>query len=231
MENFKLKSTVSHVDDIKNEGIVSIAISRFDIEDNVGDIIRKGAFAKTFREQKSKIKHVTNHKWTMDDIVGTPLTMTESDKYAIVESKLITSITKGRELFEMYKHFADVGSDMEHSFAYRTIKTNQNKEIKGEDIVELAMKEYSTVFAGCNPHTPMLGLKDDEQGAIKAINDLEVLLRGVDFSEETGKQIESIISRIKGHSIEEEPETLITKEPSFTIDELTSILTKNFKLL
>lgn len=227
---YKIKANSTHIEDVKADGIVTIAISRFNTIDKADDIVRKGAFTKTFKEQIHKIKHVTNHMWRMEDIVGTPLKMYENDTHAIVESKLILGTNKGRELFEMYKHFAENGSDMEHSYAYRTLKKNENPDIKGEDIAELAMKEYSTVFAGCNPDTPTLGIKSDLE-AVKAITDIENLLRKGDFSDITGKNIEKIIQKLKEHSVVDEPETLIKQpEPNFTIKELETILFNKFKI-
>ena len=58
----KIKSFKGSIDDIKrDQGVVTIAISKFDQEDRAGDIVRKGAFAKSF-EDMSRIKHCTISK-------------------------------------------------------------------------------------------------------------------------------------------------------------------------
>lgn len=196
----RIKSFKGSIDDIKREqGIVTIAISKFDQEDHVGDIVRKGAFAKSF-EDMSRIKHCIDHKQDLDHVVGTPRKAWESDEYAFVESKLILGKTAGHDAFEYYKHCADEGRQVEHSYCYRVLRKNHNDNIAGDDIAELQLKyEYSTVFAGCNPFTPALDVK-----GLKTIDDiiayqeqLNNLLRKCDFSDEGGRKIECLIKKIE----------------------------------
>ena len=53
----KIKSFKGSIDDIKrDQGVVVIAISKFDQEDHAEDIVRKGAFTKSFADM-SRIKH------------------------------------------------------------------------------------------------------------------------------------------------------------------------------
>lgn len=191
----KTKSLKSAVLDVADKGIVTIAISKFDNVDSYGDVVRKGAFKKTFSEGANRIKHVIDHQLRQASVVGLPVKMYENDTHAIVESALNLEKQIARDLFSDYKFFKEHGKTLEHSYAYNTVKKGDTKDpkITGEEIVELKMYEYSTVARGANSETPLLDLKYDDISA----EELETYLRKYDVSNQRGKEIEDIISLIK----------------------------------
>lgn len=227
--NTKVKEFKYEVKDVNTEkGIVTIGISNFNSRDSYDDIVRKGAFAKTFSEGGDRIKHVIDHNLKQLYVVGLPAKMYESESHAIVESKLNLEKQIARDLFSDYKFFRDNGKSLEHSFAYQTIKTNPNSEIKGEDIAELKMFEYSTVALGANPNTPLMDLKSYKE-LPDLINELETRLRKCNYSDEKGLYIEKIITALKGlqepdiatlKSIFNEPEKSTQTKTGFEIFEL-----------
>ena len=162
-----LKSFKTEVLEVKEEnkdtGIVTIAISKFDNIDSYGDIVRKGAFTKTFEEGVSRLRHVVDHNLRQTSVVGLPLKMYETDDYAIVESAINLDKQIGRELFSDYKFFAKHGKTLEHSYMFNPLKYEIMKDEDGNfiglDIKEVKLFEYSTVARGANPDTPLLGLK------------------------------------------------------------------------
>lgn len=196
-----VKSFKGGIDDIKREsGVVTIAISSFDVEDYAGDVIRRGAFASSFADM-SRLKHCVDHYHDLDHVVGTPIKGWETDQYALVESALILGTSRGHDIFEYYKHCADNGAQVEHSFCFRIVKRNPNTEIKGDDIADLQMvREYSTVIAGCNPFTPLVDLKGITtiQQLTEYQDYLTELLRKCDFTDAGGTQIEALIKSIEG---------------------------------
>ena len=207
----KSKSLKSEVVDIVDKGIVTIAISKFGNRDSYDDIVRKGAFTKTFLEGGGRIKHVMDHQLRQMNVVGLPLKMYETDTHAVVESALNLEKQISRDLFSDYKFFKEHGKTLEHSYMYDTVKTNPNRDIKGEDIAELKMYEYSTVALGANSETPLMDIKS---WGVEDIVLLEEYLRKYDVSNVKGKQIEGIITLIK--KLQEpvttpviEPETLV----------------------
>lgn len=137
-----LQASVVNIEDAK--GIVDIAIASFNNVDSYGDIIRRGSFTKTFSQNFSRIKHVVDHGWDTSSIVGLPIKLWETDKYAMASSQLNIDSDRGRNLFQLYKFFADNSRSLEHSIAYRIIKTQDNEDISGYDITELALREYTT---------------------------------------------------------------------------------------
>lgn len=188
----KYKSLKSEVVDVAEKGIVTIAISRFDNEDMGGDIVRKGAFTRTFKEGGDRIKHYMDHSLKQMANVGLPVKMYETFTHAVVESALNLEKEISRDLFSDYKFFKEHGKTLEHSFGYETIKGKSRG--RGEEIFELKMYEYSTVGLGMNPETPLLGIKSFDQSTI---SELESFLRKYDVSNTKGKQIEAIITQIK----------------------------------
>lgn len=209
----KIKSYASQVKDLNEaQGIVTIAIARFNNEDRAGDIIRKGAFRKTMKEQIEHVKHQLDHSMSVNDMVGVPVKMYETEDYAVVESALALSTTQGRNVFELYKLAQSVGRSLEHSFRYLTMKRNNNEDISGEDIAELALRyEYSTVLAGCNPHTPLLDIKSAD-GKQAMIRSLDHILRSGAFTDETYKSLERYRESLK-HSADEPSLSLVDNEP------------------
>jgi len=195
----KSKSFKYQVKDVNEKGIVTIAISKFDNIDSYGDIVRKGAFAKTFKEGSNRIKHVLDHELKYQSVVGLPLKMYETDDHAIVESVLNMELQKAKDLFSNYKFFAANDRTLEHSFMYETLKRNDNSDIKGEEIAELKMYEYSTVAMGANSETPLLDIKSlkSSDDILKSIKELTDHLTKGDITNEQGIKIESLISTLK----------------------------------
>lgn len=211
----KHKSFKSEVVDVAEKGIVTIAISRFDNEDMGGDIVRKGAFIRTFKEGGDRIKHYMDHSLKQSANVGLPIKMYESEKHAVVESALNLEKEISRDLFSDYKFFKEHGKTLEHSFGYETIKGKSRG--RGEEIFELKMYEYSTVGLGMNPETPLLGMKSFDQVTVE---DLESYLRKFDVSNKRGKEIEFIIKKIKELQVTHNPEESETHNPIKGLNEL-----------
>lgn len=216
----KHKSVNSEIVDTNDKGIVTISISKFNNEDMGGDIVRKGAFVKTFKENNGRIKHVLDHQLKQAAIVGLPVKMYETATHAVVESALNLEKEISRDLFSDYKFFKDNNRTLEHSYGYETIKAG-NMKLKGEEILELKMWEYSTVALGMNPETGLMAIKSFEDIVI-----LEDYLRKYDVTNAKGKQIESIIKQIK--ELSQPVNTTDEKEPLPALKKLNELLnTKN----
>jgi HK97 family phage prohead protease len=195
----KSKSFKYHVKEINPQGIVTIAISKFDNRDAADDILRKGAFLKTFNEGGNRIKHVLDHELKYQSVVGLPVKMYETDTHAVVESKLNLEKQIAKDLFSDYQFFADNGKTLEHSYMYDVIKTNENEDIKGQDITEVKLFEYSTVALGCNEETPLIDLKSlkSQDEIIHSLEQLTKHLSKGDITNEYGTKIESLINTLE----------------------------------
>lgn len=212
----KFKNYKSAVLDVNEKGIVTIAVGAFDNEDMGGDIARKGAFNRTFKEGINRIKHYIDHKLSTAFNVGLPVKMYETDTHAVVESALNLEKQIARDLFSDYKFFNSHERTLEHSYGYETIKGKARPK-RGEELFEIKMWEYSTVGLGMNPDTPLLGLKAFEDVTVE---DLELYLKSYDVSNQKGKQIEFIISKIKELRETHNPDGSETHNPVKKLNEL-----------
>jgi uncharacterized protein len=215
----RFKNYKNEIVDVAEKGIVTIAISRFDNEDAGGDIMRKGAFERTFREGKDRIKHYIDHVMKQEKNVGLPVKMYETNTHAVVESALNLEKEISRDLFADYKFFQEHGKTLEHSIGYETINGKSRKS-KGEEIFELKLYEYSTVSYAMNEETPLLDLKSVDN-ILQYATQLEQYLHKYDVSKTKGAQIEHIIKLLKGIT-HDSPEP-VTHNP---IAELNKLLNK-----
>ena len=162
-KDFQTSIGIKDVDGKK--GIVTGYFSDFDTLDSDGDIIKKGAFAKTLslngvKSQKPRIRHLLNHNPAQP--LGVLTELKEDNKGLYYESK-IGNHSLGMDFIKM------VESDLikEHSIGYQVKKFNQVTpwdEYKDGDVrrelTELKLWEGSSLTAwGANPNTPLTGLK------------------------------------------------------------------------
>lgn len=149
------------------KGIVTGYFAHFNNVDSDGDIIRKGAFAKTVRENgpgssKPRIKHLLNHDPSQP--LGKLVDLKEDETGLYYESQLGTHAL-GQDFIKM----AESGLISEHSIGYKTLKRNQLQDYEGYmknpsggwyELTELKLWEGSSLTAwGANELTPLTGLK------------------------------------------------------------------------
>lgn len=79
---------------------------------------------------------------------------------------------------------------------YHTVKTNENKDIKGEDIAEVKMYEYSTVGYGANENTPLMDMKSFKDIS-QLVIEFEERLKKCNYSEAKGVYVSKIIKALK----------------------------------
>jgi len=102
---------------------VSGYFSAFDKVDSYGDVVRKGAFAKTIMEQgpnstQPRIKHLLNHD--VSQPIGKIIELKE-DNYGLFYVSEIGTHSLGEDFLKM----VDSGLITEHSIGYQTIKYNK----------------------------------------------------------------------------------------------------------
>ena len=135
------------------DGIVVLYASAFGNKDSHGDIIAKGAYAKTIQERgpagSNRVKHLNMHWW--DELLGVPLELIEDDKGLRVVSK-ISKTRKGLDTLLLYQD----GVITEHSVGIDVMKRDDSDQAI---ILEARLWEYSTVTWGANPLTPTVSVK------------------------------------------------------------------------
>lgn len=204
------KSCNLQLKDIEDEkGIVSFYFSAFNNKDSDGDILRKGAFTKSIKENAQRIKHFKNHDPHL--AVGRILELGEDEKGAFAVSQLSKS-TLGKDTLIEYKE----GIISEHSHGFQTINEKHDSELNANVITEVKLWEVSSLTAwGANMNTPTTGIKSlkDVEAMFKAI---EKVLKDSNISEERGvelqKSYDHLGNLIKSLSKPSEDDTLKAEE-------------------
>lgn len=167
------------------QGIVTMYINAFGNEDTDGDISSQGSFKRTFKNNLKIIKHLLNHNG--DYLLGLPKELYEDEKGAIAVSQMNMKKQIVKDVFEDYRLFASMKRSLDHSIRVRAIKRDTQDE---RIVLEWKLWEYSTLYTwGANPNTPMLN--------IKSMNELEVMMRDGNYSDEKAKEIEQLYEKLK----------------------------------
>ena len=211
-KEFLCPASIKDVDGKK--GIVTGYASNFGNVDSDGDIIRKGAFTKTIRENgpgstHPRIKHLMNHDVSLP--IAKIVDLKEDDRGLAYESQVGTH-TLGVDFIKM----VDSGLITEHSIGFKTIKRNQIQDYDGyrsnptkgwHELTELQLFEISSLSGwGANMLTPITGMKSDVaiDEIVKKQEAIEKFCRNTDASDETvqlllihAKQLSQLIIDLK----------------------------------
>ena len=195
---YQYKNIAFDVKDVDSSGIISGYFSAFDVVDAYNEVVVKGAFKKTIREQgpnsaQPRIKHLLNHDVSLP--VGKLIELKE-DSYGLLYRSQVGTHSVGVDVMKMIES----GLITEHSIGYRTVKYNQvaewDKVKEGEaarELTELKLYEGSSLTGwGVNQYTPMVGKSiDDMQARIKK---LEKFCRDTDATDDT---VEMLLLEVK----------------------------------
>ena len=185
---FEIKSIPFEIKDLDTSSRRVVKyVSAFGNVDSHNDVMQKGAYAKTIKENKSRIKFLWNHN-SQEFPVGVLEEIDEDDFGLKTVSKIINT-TKGNDLLECYA----TGAINEHSVGFYTInKKSGNDGVRV--ITEAQLLEYSAVLWGSNANTPLLGMK--KLGDVDQLNELQKrsqnlhkLLTKGNLSDETCQQL------------------------------------------
>jgi HK97 family phage prohead protease len=179
------------------KGIVTGYFANFDSLDSDGDVIKKGAFAKTIQatgpqSAKPRIKHLLNHDPSQP--LGVITALKEDDKGLYYESKL-GNHALGIDFIKM------VESNLisEHSIGYQTKTYNQvtswedyKEGMIKRELTELKLWEGSSLTAwGANSNTPLTGMKSIEVN--KLLGKSEAIEKFCRDSKATDETIETLL--------------------------------------
>src|SRR5690606_18777435 len=171
------------------QGIVRAYWSAFGNQDSDGDIIEKGAYAKTIRERgpqgSDRIQFLYQHETKM--LIGRPLEMVEDDHGLLVTAKVSKTVL-GRDVLTLYED----GVLREHSVG---IDVLLRRDAARERIAEVRLWEGSPVTWGANPLTPTVDVKALKQG----LDDLHALRKTVrgPLSDEMAQTMEARLADLE----------------------------------
>lgn len=155
----------------EDKGIVEGYASVFDNVDQGFDIVERGAFAKTIKENGGKVPVLDNHQWFKQ--IGWGLEAKEDSRGLFVRGNFdIENNDDARKRFSGIKMGLEIGAKPGFSFGFRTIKSEpdfDNPSIRR--LKELKLLEWSPVTFPMNL----------EAGATSAKMDLQILQSELDF--------------------------------------------------
>jgi len=153
MERKTVKFEVKAIDEEAGT-FTGYAATFSDKPDSYGDIIKSGAFAKTLKEGKRRIKILWTHN-PMEPI-GKPLEMAEDEKGLLIKGKLSLGVQRAREVLSLMKD--EVITEM--SIGYDTIKQDWTDGIRY--LKEIKLWDVSPVVFAANPEAVITGVKQAE---------------------------------------------------------------------
>ncbi len=122
--------------------------------DSYGDIIDPGAFKKTIKEMKGRIKILWNH--VTYEPIGKPLELIEDEHGLLVKGKLSLGVQRAKEILALMKD----GVITEMSIGYNTMKESFVEGIR--HLQEVKLWDVSPVAFAANPEAVIIGVKEVE---------------------------------------------------------------------
>lgn len=219
MNKILFKSAQSVTDIDESQGLVKGMGSVFGNVDSDGDIIVKGAYTKTIKENRDRIKYLYQHR--LDQPIGTMKELNETNDGLEFVAQLATKTQLGKDVMEMIK----AGVITENSVGFATVKESFDKEKAVNYIKEVKLYEISAVTIAANPLAVIEDIKSGGETKEELINRyleerfdaLETLVKS-NISDSLGLAVEFEIKQLKelalkditkpsNHLAEEEPPT------------------------
>lgn len=136
--------------------------STYGNKDLVGDIVEGGAFKKTLRERKDKIKFLWQHDWFTP--IGKPLHMEEDSKGLFVEAQF-SKTQAGNDALTL----ADDGVLDSFSIGYDVVRDDYKADTATRHLLELKLYEFSLVTFPANEKARV--------SAVKSVEDFTKILK------------------------------------------------------
>lgn len=175
-------------------GTVEGYASTFGNIDQGDDMVVKGAFKKTLKENKGRFPILDSHR--PDKQIGWNLEAHEDDKGLWVKGVLdVENNITAREKWSLAKKAMEIGADAGLSIGYRPVKWawDEDKETQRSfrKLQELKLFEYSLVAFPMNVEATVTGAKFDD------------MLRNVQFSDDPAVEVKKIIAAMVEHGFNE----------------------------
>lgn len=197
--------TLSDIDE--NLGVVSGYGSIFGNVDSDMDIIEKGAYKRTLKNNGNRVKYIYNHQ--IDKPIGRMKELVEDEK-GLKFTAEIPKTTFGKEVLELMKY--EVIN--ENSVGIQVLKDDYNKDDGIRSIKEVKLYEISAVTLAANDQAKILEVKgktDDSDYYTKRFDNLIKFIRKGNITDELGYLIEYELEMLKSLIVREKSHQSIDK--------------------
>jgi len=204
---YQTKQLTAEIKDIDMERrIVEGYFSAFDFVDSDGDMLKRGCYSKTVKENgpqgKNRIMHLLQHDPTKP--LGKPMDLVEDD-YGLKFTTVISDTTYGEDTLKLYRDKIF----KEHSVGINIIKSEYSDEDRCNVVTEVKMWEGSTVTWGANEMA--LGeLKGNSEALLDHYETLSKAWYSGDYTDDTFL----VIEKQKQHLEQLIRKSLVSKKPS-----------------
>jgi len=192
---YKTTQLGSVLDADEKAGIVKGYASIFGNMDSDGDIITSGAYSKTIRENKSRIKYLYQHD--MNKPLGKMNDLYEDQKGLVFEAE-IPKTQLGKDVIELMK----AGVITENSVGILPIQKQMKEGYR--EISEVKLYEVSAVTLAANDQAMILDVKGnvDLNKVTDRYDRIAQLIRKGEISDELGYALEAEIQKLKSYFID-----------------------------
>mgnify|MGYP000371266582 FL=1 len=184
-------SPMGEISDIDEKmGIVKGYGSYFGNKDSDNDVIAKGAYQKTIKENGDRVRYLYQHD--MGQPIGKMKELFEDDKGLMFVAE-IPKTTLGMDVLELIKG----GVITENSVGILPLQKQMKDDYR--EITEVKLYEISAVTLAANDQAKILDVKGnvDYQKLYKRFDSLAKIIRKGNVSDEMGYAIESEILKLK----------------------------------
>lgn len=184
-------SPMGEIADIDEKmGIVKGYGSYFGNKDSDNDVIAKGAYQKTIKENGERVRYLYQHDMTQP--IGKMKELYEDEKGLMFVAE-IPKTTLGMDVLELIKG----GVITENSVGILPIQKQMKDDYR--EITEVKLYEISAVTLAANDQAKILDVKGniDYQKLYKRFDSLAKIIRKGEISDEMGYAIESEILKLK----------------------------------
>jgi HK97 family phage prohead protease len=205
---YQVKSIKAEIKDVdQKSGTVTGYFSVFGNIDSDGDVITKGAFERSIKNNGNRIKHLWQHDVRYP--LGKPNVLKE-DNYGLYFESTISKTSYGKDVLQLY---ADGVVD-EHSIGFRTVQ--QGKKDGYNEITEVKLWEGSTVTFGANEMARFTGMKglSAEDVMTKMDSVLKSIKSGTFENEEMYENLEIYFNQLKQYLTEITQPVVETPDPN-----------------
>lgn len=132
------------------EGVIEGYITTWGTVDSYNSAFQRGCFTKTLQERGKRVRVLWNHE---EEPIGVPLELREDDVGLFARIKLILSVRRAQEAYDLAK----AGAIDSFSFGFRTIKDAWQNGVR--QIKEVALYEVSPVIFPANESAQFTGVR------------------------------------------------------------------------
>ena len=185
-------------------GVVKGYGSYFGNKDSDNDVIMKGAYKKTIKENGERVKYLYQHN--MIQPIGKMKELYEDDKGLVFVAE-IAKTQLGKDVVELMKS----GILTENSVGIMPIQKENKRDYR--EITEVKLYEISAVTLAANEEAKILDVKGnvDYEKLTKRYDNICKIIRKGDISDDLGYALEAEVLKLKSLFIEfTKPTDLVT---------------------